>query len=493
MAAGGYILLAGGAAIVVAALLWRLVVRPERILYALALVVSLVGLNVHVGATLYLSRLLLATFVFGLLLRWMLRLDAGVSLRCDPRLLVLLGGSVLVQAISALLSNMVADSLRQLLIYGGEIAIFIMVLSLATSSARIIRALRLYLLTGVAQGLYGIYQVMGGPRGWPTYQTLLAGLPTANDRTEGGYYFTPAYDAFRAVGFFPADVSHYSGYMAGILILALAFVAYDRRAILPYLALLFGGAGLALSLSRSGILAFVAIGLPVLLVLLWSRRFVSARKFARVASRAALVAAVVFGAATAFRGIHWWTNLGLPDVPQILASRLADLLAAGESTTESMVTHIETRMLALDAFVSSPLIGVGTGITATPWYSERYQQWWYGAHSHHFNILGETGLLGAGLEWTFMAVVFLHMLRGLRRSPPRSEQRAVLVGLLSAYITIILGNFFYAYYTNDFVWFLMACGLALSRTATQDARACTLSAGSPAVRRPPPAPAAVTA
>ena len=102
--------------------------------------------------------------------------------------------------------------------------------------------------------------------------------------------------------------------------------------------------------------------------------------------------------------------------------------------------------------------------------SEIRDELWYGAHSHHFNILGETGFLGAGLEWTVMAFVLLQMLRGLRHSRPRSQEQLVLVGVLAAYVTIVLGNFFYAYYTNDFVWFLMGCGWALSRTARREAR-----------------------
>lgn len=44
-----------------------------------------------------------------------------------------------------------------------------------------------------------------------------------------------------------------------------------------------------------------------------------------------------------------------------------------------------------------------------------------GAHSHHLDILGQTGLIGAGLQFIFMA----------------------LAGLLYAYIAIIFGNFMY--------------------------------------------------
>ena len=207
-------------------LVWRTVSRPDTLLYLLALVVSLVGVNMHVGVTIYLSRILVVCFVLVLAIRHTLQMQGGPRLRCDARLIVLFGAMISVQAVSAFASERTADSLRQLFIYLGAMAIFVTVISLADTSAKVIRALRLYLVAGIAQGLYGMYQVVGGPRGWATYQSIPWAVPTANDRTSGGYYFTPGYDVFRAFGFFPGDVSHYAGYMAGVLLIAMGFLTY---------------------------------------------------------------------------------------------------------------------------------------------------------------------------------------------------------------------------------------------------------------------------
>ena len=69
-----------------------------------------------------------------------------------------------------------------------------------------------------------------------------------------------------------------------------------------------------------------------------------------------------------------------------------------------------------------------------------------------------------------MGFVGLSMIRGLRHSRPDSEARAVLVGLLAAFVATILGNLLYHSYLNDFVWFLMGCGVALSRAVMREAR-----------------------
>jgi hypothetical protein len=471
--------------------MWRAISRPEILLYALGYVVSFVGINWHAGVTVYLSRLLVGCLFLVILVRWLLQRPGSLELRCDRRILALFLGTIAVQTVSALLSTLVDDSLRQVFIYIGVMVLFVSVVSLADTSAKIVRALRCYVAAGIVQGLYGIYQVIGGPNGWPTYQTLLAFIPTANDRTDGGYYYTNGYNIYRAIGFFPGDVSHYAGYLAGVLLIALAFLACGRRSLLLYIVVVIDLAALLLSLSRSGIVAFVGIGLPVLTLLLWSRRMLSVRRLVKVTAKWTATVGVLLVLLVAFFGATSLRTVDIDKVGSVLFARMANLVEPDDSPGfESMELHIETRLLALDAFRSSPLIGVGLGVTPNGWYSERYQEDWRGAHSHHFNILGETGLLGATLEWMFMALVFRQMLRGLRRARPRSDEEAAMVGLLVAYVTVLVGNFFYEYYMNDFVWFLMGLGWALSLAITREARKDDWSAGESGVRLAPPRPVA---
>jgi len=443
--------------------------RPVTVLYALALVVSLVGINIHIGATIYLSRIMLFLFLLALIVRSAVGRRGGFQLECLSRFISVFPLILLVQLIAVLSSSRVSDGLRIMFIYMNVMAIFITVVIVGTRSEFIIKAIKFYLVTGLVQGVYGLYQVIGGNMGmnWPTYQTFMAGISTANDQSIGGYSYAGSYGLFRAAGFFPADVSHYAGYMAGVLLIAMGLVAHKRRKILPYLVIVAGLMGLLLSLSRSGIAAFILIGIPSLLFVRWRAHLTASHAWRHVTI---LLSLVIMGSVIMSQFVGDSANIDFPRVFDALSSRFSDVIDPGVSEAGSMEGHIITRLLAIDAWMSSPLFGVGLGVNASHWYSERYQTVWGGAHSHHFDILGQTGLLGACLEWYFMLIVGLYMWHGLKASCRDSEERNILAGILAAYITILLGNFFYYYYLNDFVWFLMGCGVALSRSIIQETR-----------------------
>ena len=128
-----------------------------------------------------------------------------------------------------------------------------------------------------------------------------------------------------------------------------------------------------------------------------------------------------------------------------------------------MNEHIFTRELGIDAFLSSPIIGVGLGVNASPWYSEKYRADWAGSHSYHIDKLGQTGLVGIIIEWILMFMILKYMIKALKVNNENKISKFLLSGLFATYLTIILGNFLYYYYLNDFVWFIMGCSVALSR------------------------------
>jgi hypothetical protein len=430
--------------------------NPSFFLYALAAVVSLVGLNIHLGVTFYLSRIVMILFLICILVRYSFGKQIRLPMNLMYPYIKLFIFLLAVQFFSALFSDHVLDGLRQIFIYISLMSLFLIVIITGSKVEIITKAIKVYVGAGLVQGLYGIYQIIGGPLGWPTYQTFMVGIPTANDRTVEGFYYSGAYGVFRPVGFFSSDVSHYAGYLAGILILAIALLIVNRRSMFLYSVLFFCTLGLFLSFSRSGILAFILFGIPSLIFL-----FKRVRPFLKLSYWRAFKILIV--------GIALSTTIlvamdeDVSKFSEIIGSRFSDLTQSGADQNESMSLHVLSRLLGLDAFLSSPIFGVGPGVNASPWFSENYQAGWAGSHSHHINILGETGLLGAGLEWLIMWMVVRYMWRGLFFSREITPERYLLAGLLSTVITIILGNFLYFYYTNDFVWFLMACGVALSR------------------------------
>jgi len=308
-----------------------------------------------------------------------------------------------------------------------------------------------------------MYQTIGAVARWPTYQALIYGryistIKTGNPRNLMGTFWSAYDNMARAFGFL-SDVNHYGGYLVGIIVLALAFIVYNRRDVLAHAALFAGGTGLMFSLSRSAWVTLAMFGIPIIIVLMRRGGFTSAfrRPFIVIG-----LAAVLFLAA----GVVV-QRAGLFDIKAVVSKRIFSFL----SNRSSAEDHIKTRLMALEAWQSSPLIGIGMDYPVNPWYSPKYNDLWGGAHSHHLNVLAGNGILGLALEWSFMAVVFLYMWRGLIRSRPQSLEGAAMAGLLTAYAAILLGNFLYHYYLNDFVWFIMGCGVALGRGIIREAKA----------------------
>jgi hypothetical protein len=453
---------------------WLFLSKPATMLYALAFSVSFIAMNVNIGFTIYVSRLVLLALVLVMLVRASVGIRGGFQLFIDQKFILLFVGTVFVQTLTISIAASSIEHARQILIYLSMMAIFIAVIILGTRTSFIIKALKFYLAFGIVQGIVGIYQVIGGFLDWSMYQDLMVGWHVGNPRNLQGVFWLGGLMP-RAFGFL-SDVNHYAGYLVGVLLLAVAFFAWNRRKFMPYIVLIVCSIGLILSLSRSGILTFI-LGL-MFLTLLFFLTGIRVRWVARAILIMGIVPAIIILAASTFKGAGIGNGFSSRvNVQKIVVMRLKDITSPGSTQGGSLDVHILTRLLALDAWITHPLLGVGMGVNAAHWYSENYQMNWSGAHSHHLDALGQTGLLGAGLEWLFMGLVGFTMWRGLKVSQKGSQERAVLVGLLAAYVSVLVGNLFYHYYLNGFVWFIMGCGVALSRNVMQDSYASIANIG----------------
>jgi len=428
--------------------------------YTFSAVVSLVGINVHYGFTLYLSRVLIILFVVSVLLKLLLN---GVVIKKNHFIIsfvVLCAAIILEHTVSSLFSERLYDGMRQIFIYIAVMMLFFLIIYNVKKTSTVIKGVNIYLFVGLIQGVYGIYQVVGGPYGWLTYQTIMIGIPTANDRTVDGFLYSGPYSTFRAVGFFPGDVSHYAAYMASIIVLVISLLLYNPRSLYLKAVLVICGAGLILSLSRSGLLGLILFGLPTLLFVILKFKLMPNHYillYGRYLLGFMIILALIVPQFIEFSNIDGSYLLG------VINRRMNDLVNIGADAQGSMGIHILTRLMALDAFMSNPIIGVGLGVNASPWFSELFNAEWAGSHSHHLDILGQTGFLGAILEWFLMWKVGRYMWLGLYVKQAPSHERFLLAGLFSSYILIIFGNFLYHYFLNDFVWYLMGTGVALSR------------------------------
>ena len=429
------------------------------IFLGLAAVVSLVGINIDLGVTIRLSRVFLFLFLITFLLNWNYFKKLKISDSIYP-FFILFTLIIANQIISSLMSNHLQSGISQIFIYINLMFLFLAILLTSGNIEIIKRGIKIYILIGLIQAAYGFYQIFAGPLGLATYQSLFAsmGIPMTNDRTVDGYLYSGALGLFRTTGFFSSDVSHYAGYLVGIITITLSMLFHNPKRKYLWLIFIMAAFALILSFSRSGQLAFILFGLPALLFLLTYFKLI----FFRIGNVFNLKNASIF---TVFIfSIPFIANQVGFDIDQItttISSRFTDLFDAGSNDKESMGIHILTRLQGLDAFFTHPFFGVGLGVNASPWYSDFYGGY-AGSHSHHIDILAQTGIIGALLEWLFMISVLRIMWKGLSTPIADLEAHFILSGIFASVVAIIGGNLFYHYYINDFVWFLMATGTSLS-------------------------------
>jgi O-antigen ligase len=275
--------------------------------------------------------------------------------------------------------------------------------------------LAVLLLTGAAEALYGAFQYLTG---------------------QGPAAFVVG-EALRAYGHFEQP-NPFAGYLGTILPLGLALAATRRPPGLAGLAGLATAAvavGILLSLSR-GAWVGIIIGLAAMLVA-WSpavRRWLPA-------SAAGLVLVVLLTASNILPG--GWSdrlvavveNFGIFDV------RSVDVTGENFAVVERMAHWQAGWYMLLD----HPLLGVGIGnypaaydTYALPGWPEPLGH----AHNYYLNMAAETGLPGAAALLVLMGVIYRTILHGLKRQPPGSFARALLVGLLGSFVVLTVHNLF---------------------------------------------------
>ena len=324
------------------------------IFLGLAAVVSLVGINIDLGVTIRLSRVFLFLFLITFLLNWNYFKKLKVSDSIYP-FFILFTLIIVNQIISSLMSDHLQSGISQIFIYINLMFLFLAILLTSGNIEIIKKGIKIYILVGLIQAAYGFYQIFAGPLGLPTYQSLFAsmGIPMTNDQTSDGYLYSGALGLFRTTGFFSADVSHYAGYLVGIITISLSMLFHNPKRKYLWLIFIIAIFALILSFSRSGQLAFILFGLPALLFLLIYFKLI----FFRVRNIFNLKIASVF---TVFIfSLPFIANQVGFDIDQVattISSRFTDLFDAGSNDKESMGIHILTRLQGLMPFLLIPFL-----------------------------------------------------------------------------------------------------------------------------------------
>jgi len=147
-----------------------------------------------------------------------------------------------------------------------------------------------------------------------------------------------------------------------------------------------------------------------------------------------------------------------PALVQTLASRL-DL----QATQRSNLVHLETRLDAINMFLSNPLVGVG-------WGNYQFLTGRLHSHSSYLTIIAEGGIIGFALWMLFCASLVTHGVCAVRLSQPGSPLKYVNLGLLASLISTLVGNLFQQYHYATFVWVISGLVIASHFVTVNESR-----------------------
>lgn len=304
-------------------------------------------------------------------------------------------------------------------------------------------------------GIVGIYQFFGD----------IAGLPTSLTGLDPGY--TKVVFSFPRVHSFSKEPLYYANYLfipLGVA-LALFFAKQKNNAaktapllerlsgplLLPLLVLLF--INFFLTLSRGAFIAFVPFAL--IFAFFYARQIFTLRNMALFVLILTVSLSAVFGI----------LKSASPEALErfIGHAALQDVLV--QKTGESGFGRLHTFTQALDAWKTSPVLGVGLGNFgpyAAQYPTETPGIGWQIVNNEYLELLAETGLLGLSLWLLFACLIFGRSYVAYKRSGDKQNgggneyARAVLVGLTAALAAMLVQyNFFSTLYIIH-VWVLLA-------------------------------------
>jgi hypothetical protein len=306
---------------------------------------------------------------------------------------------------------------------------------------------RVLIWTAVVSGVFGFYQFFGDSFNLSTRWTGLRDI------------YTKSVFGFPRIQSFALEPLFYASFLIVPLMLLLAHLYTGRVRRYNYLILWFLVTLLALTLSRGGIYAAIG-GLGVVVMLLirhgsW-KRFVLIIGIGFIAALTSLALIANFST----------TKNGHQGVSNYVSHATTVTSSAGSADSDRTLN----KALAIQAFKSSPLLGVGIGNFG--YYAQRHDPRYVNkpqvvVNNEYLEVLAETGLLGL---LTLGGFIVSLTLRTYRAWPKLSRESQVWVAALSA---ALVGSAiqFYAVSTLYLiqVWFVV--GLLLSLTQTSSAKA----------------------
>jgi O-Antigen ligase len=451
------------------AYLYIICTKPQITLLIFAGVNSLTALSIQVVINLYLTRVAALAFLISLLIKSNRGLAKKPRIVADKNMVMLFLLQMGWQLITLQLVSDIPSGLTRMSSYIFLMLEFSITYHLSLGNLALIdKSLWIFLWTGALQGLHGVYQIIGLYQGWPMLLTYLDALPSVNER----YRMEAMIDehgSLRAFSTF-GDPNIYAGYLVAVLMFLLNWlirrnridknVRYMSLIIMTIMIIL----GMLLSGSRSAFLALVAGLITTIVVWMKEKEYTFGFRLKRIFLRPAIIGSLFLLMFLAVSSLNILpSELNIVESWSTRLSGLQSILFQdGNSYSESLQGHKLTRLLGLEIFMRNPIMGCGIGNFGS-YYSQELRYSQVHSHSHFLDTLAETGLVGSFIEWSIILYVLYTVYRGISVSKKNSSEKVWLSGLFSSIVTIVMGNFGYMYYLQNFVWFELAIGLSLSQ------------------------------
>lgn len=332
-------------------------------------------------------------------------------------------------------------ALQVLLALGVASMVYWLLPSLIDTKEKLKYVLGFLLVSAVFIGLFGLYQFFADMAGAPLAVSLLK----------------PGYDkstfGFARIQAFSQEPLYFANFLMLPVGLLLGWHLFEEKIkglrggkLLLILGLLL--LNFILTVSRGAYLGLLAVFLLVFLFL--PRRIITLKNFYIVTTTLFLVGGMTF-------------LLLYKAEPRALEEFTKHARVEDIQIGESVNARVQAMKDALDAYHSSPVLGIGVGNYGP--YVQKYppatpKGGWFIVNNEYFEVLAETGFLGLILFLAFLLFRFYRSLKAFFKAKDMFL-KATILGLILAFIGIFIQyNFFSTLYIIH-IWFLLGLMVAV--------------------------------
>jgi hypothetical protein len=344
-----------------------------------------------------------------------------------------------------------SHALRVALLLTTLAATYVVVANMVPPGGHLGLALNTLLVAGVAESLYGVYQMLAGVLAFHTGLDLPTGHVGIRPEGRIGFGYGQPYGTFQEPGWMGVVLMFFA------LVFAALYLGSDGRRRHYALGFLSCGLGVLVSFSRA---AWGGLLFGLVLLLIMSRALGASRR---------LVAGML-GIVIVLAGVVTVAALASEQVAMMLGASLAfDEGSNAISFTNTRVLHI---VYSFDLFLREPWLGHGPGNFAIQGFPVAFPYLEFAQYdkipfdpSIVTTILGNTGLIGLGAFLLCVAAYVALQRRALAVARPvdRRVVAALLVGIVGLFFSYVITTGFWM----GFTWVFLGLSVGAARHAIE--------------------------